>query len=162
MDSKRNDNKLVKWKEKSLSLVFSQLGREGNSLINKFAAQKNLKILPFNVWLEKGNNKCCSNKLIIILYQKANLNIGRMRVCCLQKMQSEALRVTKQLSKPKRSEQEVYQSSYKSVRGSIAHIIFQAFLGVNERKYIRESENIKEDSILRTVHHWVAPCLPEQ
>jgi len=85
-----------------------------------------------------------------------------MRICCLKKIQSETLRVTKQLTKPKRSEQKIYQSSYKSVRGSIAHVIFQAFLGVNERKYIRESKNIKEESILRTVHYWTAPCLPEQ
>src|SRR5207248_7245699 len=74
----------------------------------------------------------------------------------------ETLRVTKQLIKPKRSEKEIYHSSYKSARGSIAHIVFQAFLGVNERKYIRESKNIKEGSILRTVHCWVTPCLPEQ
>jgi len=67
-------------------------------------------------------------------------------------MQSETLRVTKQLIKPKRSEKEVYHSAYKAVRGSIAHIIFQAFLGINERKYIRESENVKEESILRTIH----------
>ncbi|CAH1755872.1 1386_t:CDS:2 [Entrophospora sp. SA101] len=69
-----------------------------------------------------------------------------MRICCLKKIQSETLRVTKQLIKPKRSEKEVYHSSYKAVRGSIAHIIFQAFLGVNERKYIRESENVKEEN----------------
>ncbi|CAJ0865895.1 13950_t:CDS:2 [Entrophospora sp. SA101] len=114
--------------------------------MSQFAIQNNLKILPFNVWLEKGNSKCCLNKLMVILYQKRNWEIGRMRICCLKKIQSETLRVTKQLIKPKRSEKEVYHSSYKAVRGSIAHIIFQAFLGVNERKYIRESENVKEEN----------------
>jgi hypothetical protein len=149
MDNKRS-GELIKRKQKTLS--FPQLGEEGNSLISKFAIQNNLKILPFNVLLEKTNSKCCSNKLIVVLYQKRNWEIGRMRICCLKKMQSETLRVTKQLIKPKRSEEEVYRSSYKAVRGSIAHIIFQAFLGVNERKYIRESENVKAESILRTVH----------
>lgn len=52
--------------------------------------------------------------------------------------------------------------SYNSIRGRVAHIIFQALLGANERKYIRESEIIKDQSILKNIHYWLESCKPEE
>ncbi|WNE41393.1 MAG: hypothetical protein AM1032_000133 [Mycoplasmataceae bacterium] len=60
-----------------------------------------------------------------------------MKICCSLFLEKEISRVTKVINKPKKTNNEIYISSYKGIRGSIGHIIFQAFLGKNEWKYIR-------------------------
>ncbi|WNE41428.1 MAG: hypothetical protein AM1032_000168 [Mycoplasmataceae bacterium] len=136
---------------------------ENNEIIKNFITNCDVKILNFKVSINKIiKKKCCLDLINIIVYQKKNGELGRIRYCCDKKLQKETNRTYKQINKPKRTKDEIYLSSYNSIRGRIGKIIFQALLGANERKYIRESEIIKNESILRSVHYWLESCTSEE
>lgn len=93
-----------------------------------------------------------------MIYQKNNLELGKLSFCCDAKFTNEIKRISKLLEARKKTPAEIYVASYNSIRGRVANIIFQAALGANERKYVRESEVIKNGSILKNVSYWLESC----
>lgn len=137
--------------------------QKNNVIIKNFIINCDVKILNFKLSINKIiKKKCCLYLINIIVYQKKSGELGRIRYCCDEKLKKETNRIYKQLNKHKKTKDEVYLSSYNSIRGRIGKITFQALLGANERKYIRESEIIKNESILRNVHYWLESCTPEE
>ena len=145
-------------------IKIEEFENSSNDIIEKLIINSDIKVLNFKASLNNlfAKKNCCSQQIKIIVYQKKDLELGRMRFCCDKKLKKEIDRVENQIRKPKKEKKEIYFSSYNSIRGRVSHIIFQALLGANERKYIRESEIIKDQSILKGIHFWLESCKPEE
>jgi hypothetical protein len=98
----------------------------------------------------KENKKCCNDKFVNFFYKcSITKKSGKISFCCKEELKKEFSRIKKILSKKKMNKDEIFFSSYKRIRGAAAHIIFKAFLGHNEHKYIRENFSDKQNSLLR-------------
>jgi hypothetical protein len=129
-----------------------ELGLKNKMIIEKFSEENLVKLFLFRkkILIKKEDKNCCEKDVFVFFYQKRDyLKWGKMRFCCTIKLDKEIVRVKKNLVRTPKSRIEVYRNSYKVIRGSVGHIIFKAFLGQNESKYIRESGNVKNHSLIR-------------
>lgn len=139
------------------------LGKKMSSILGKFAIENRVKIWSSGV-SKKSTTSCCDNEGFSFVYshsKKDKRSSGRMNICCQSSLEKEILRVTNVIQREKKTDKEIYFSSYNGIRGSVGHIIFQAFLGKNEWRHIRESHHIKESSLLKEVKRNFSPCSPE-
>jgi hypothetical protein len=137
-----------------------RLERKELALLRHFAQTNQVDLLPTGLTSRKNTiGKCCNSDFRIVNYRHdTKSNLGKITFCCSQKLIKEIERVKVSLKRRTKTTKEIYLSSYKAIRGSIGHVIFQAFLGKNEAKYIRESKNIKENSLLRRIRQLTVSC----
>lgn len=155
----KNSKVLVKLQKKEL--IF--LGGKIASTLSKFVVENGIRIAESGT-LKKREVTCCNNEYHSFIYSylgKDKNSFGKMKICCPTSLEKEMSRITSVIKRPRKTYEEIYIFSYKGIRGSVGHIIFQAFLGKNEWKYIRESNHVKEESVLRNIKRIVAPCNPK-
>lgn len=148
---------------------------KSNDLLAKWL--KNQKIITaFRVVDTVNTNshrmmRCCKKrKLVCAVYQKKRerkqylingyddkFSLGQMKFCCLAKLKKEIKRVDKlsQYEHQYKASIRAVSSNYQRIRGSVGHVIFLAFFGLNERIHIAKSKVAK---LLKWIIHATAPC----
>ena len=130
----------------------------------KFSQDRKISFKNTFLTLRKRVISCCENENKIFLYdylQGTATRSGKIKICCEESLEKELKRIGNLIQKPLKTNEQIYLSCYNRIRGSVGHVIFEAFLGKNEWKYIRESKNIKEGSLLEHVKQNVSPCDPK-
>ncbi len=133
--------------------------RRKSEIVRIFTNDYGLRILDFEFSTSQQRKKnCCTGEEKLLVYQKEDRSLGKIRFCCERKLANETQRIGRLLQRAKRDDEKVYKTSYKAIRGSIGQILLQASFGINTRVYMRENELIKEHSILRNINYLLESC----